>query len=483
MNTPDNPDEPGGIRFLPAELLWQAIVDSSDDAIISKNLSGLVQSWNPSACRIFGYSAEEMIGQPILKLLPVDRQEEETHIIERLKRGERVEHFETIRVRKDGRLLDVSLTISPIRNSAGEVIGASKIARDITDQKRALAQLARANEQLRKANTLKAEFISTLSHELRTPLNAILGWVQILKDDPEDLAEGMAIIERNVKMQSQLIDELLDMSRIEAGKVLLDIQKLDLPSVISAAIDAVAPAAQAKMIRLTTAFSSVEEVVMGDKNRMQQIVWNLLTNAVKYTPKGGKIHVTLERVSSHVEIAVADNGVGIQPEFFDHIFERFSQVDSSTTRKHGGLGLGLSIVKNLVELHGGTVKARSQGVNQGSTFIVLLPLVSVRHEPENTASDERNAAIDNNMNEGDLTDIQILALDDDQDSLGILCRILKRKGANVKSAASVEDALALLSEFVPDVIISDVGMPGRDGFDFLKSLRALPVGLRFPWWP
>ena len=290
----------------------------------------------------------------------------------------------------------------------------------------------------------------------------------------------MAIIERNVKMQSQLIDELLDMSRIEAGKVLLDIQKLDLPAVISAAIDAVAPAAQAKMIRLTTTFSSVPEAVMGDRNRMQQIIWNLLTNAVKYTPKDGRIHVALQRVNSYVEIAVADNGAGIPPEFFDHIFERFSQVDSSTTRKHGGLGLGLSIVKNLVELHGGTVKAKSAGVNQGSTFIVTLPLVSVRHEPDTTASDERNAAIDSGMNEGDLNGIQILALDDDADSLGVLCRILKRKGAKVKSAGSVEDALALLDEFVPDVIISDIGLPGRDGFDFLKSLRALPVGLKIP---
>ncbi|HWB60982.1 MAG TPA: ATP-binding protein [Chthoniobacteraceae bacterium] len=482
MQTPDNPPQQSGSTFLPIDLLWQAIVDSSDDAIVTKNLSGIIMSWNAGATRIFGYTAEEIVGKSILTILPPDRKDEERHILERLRRGERVDHFETIRVRKDGSLLNVSLTISPIKNSAGEVIGASKIARDITAQKKAMDQLAKANEQLRKANTLKAEFISTLSHELRTPLNAILGWTQILRSDPspEDLSEGLTIIERNLRVQSQLIEELLDMSRIEAGKVLLDIQKLDLASVIAAAMDVVASAAAGKNIRLTTAISSVEGVVMGDKNRMQQIIWNLLHNAIKFTPKNGRIHVTLERINSHVEIAVADNGIGIAPEFFSHIFERFSQIDASTTRTHGGLGLGLSIVKNLVELHGGTVQAKSPGLNQGSTFIVSLPLVPVRNEPELAEPEQRQAGVDQNRNEDDLIDIKVLAVDDDEDSVGILSRILTRHGAIMRTSTSVEEALEIFSEFKPDVVLSDIGLPNRDGYDFIRHLRALPFGRHVP---
>ncbi len=468
--------------FLPPEALWAAIVDSSDDAIISKNLNGIVMSWNKSARRIFGYEAEEMIGEPILKLLPLDRQEEETRILERLRRGERVDHYETVRVRKDGRYIDVSLTISPIKNDEGVVVGASKIARDITDQKRAVRQLAEANEQLRRANRMKVEFISTLSHELRTPLTAILGWIQILREKPSasELEQGLEVLERNVRIQSQLIDDLLDMSRIEAGKLILDIQRLDLPAVVSAAMDAVRPSAEVKGIRLTCAFSSVEGVVMGDRNRIQQIVWNLLTNAIKFTPKQGRVHVTIERINSHVEIAVTDSGIGIPDEFLENIFERFSQVDSSTTRRHGGLGLGLSIVKHLVELHGGAVRARSEGVDKGSTFIVTLPLVPVRHEPDRIAIEERNADLDKMPMEADLHGIKVLAVDDDPDSVGIVRRILERAGAEARTAGSMEDALAVLSEFTPDVLLSDIGMPIHDGFELIRRVRELPNGRMIP---
>jgi signal transduction histidine kinase len=244
-----------------------------------------------------------VIGQSILRLLPPDRTDEETRILSRLKRGERVDHYETVRVCKDGRRIDVSLTISPIRSKTGKIIGASKIARDITDQKRALERLAAAHDELSRANRMKADFISTLSHELRTPLNAIVGWIQLLREQSseDDLAQGLEVIERNVRVQTQLIDDLLDMSRIEAGKITLDVQRLDLPTVVEAAIEAVRPAALAKRIRVTSAFSSVEGILMGDKNRLQQIVWNLLLNAIKFTRKGGRVHVTLERVNSHVE--------------------------------------------------------------------------------------------------------------------------------------------------------------------------------------
>jgi PAS domain S-box-containing protein len=225
--------------FIPTKLLYEAIVDSSEDAIVSKDLQSIVKSWNQGAERDFGYSAEEMVGQSISKLLPPDRRDEEAQILARLQRGERVEHFETTRQRRDGKIIDVSLTISPIRNSQGVIVGASKIARDITEQKEALRQLAEAHEELQRADRVKAEFLATLSHELRTPLNAILGWSQILKEGAtwDDIAQGIRVIERNVRMQSQMIEDLLDMSRIESGKVSLDVQRVDLAAVVGAGFE------------------------------------------------------------------------------------------------------------------------------------------------------------------------------------------------------------------------------------------------------
>lgn len=315
------PEADADLNFASPDELLAAIVDYSDDAIVSKNLQSIVTSWNKGAERIFGYTAPEMIGQPISKIFPPDRLDEEIHIIGRIQKGERVEHFETVRRRKDGVLIDVSLTISPVRNKAGQIVGASKIAREITEQKRALARLAAAHEALKRADRLKGEFLATLSHELRTPLNAILGWVQILQDsrDWEDVKQAQVIIERNVRAQSQLIEDLLDMSRIEAGKVTLDIQRVDLPQLAAAAVESVRPTAVSRSVRLTTAFASINGIVMGDKNRLQQIFWNLLTNAIKFTPKEGRVHVVVQRVNSHVEMAVTDTGKGIAPEFIGEV--------------------------------------------------------------------------------------------------------------------------------------------------------------------
>jgi len=411
-------------NFLPADLLYPAIVDSSDDAIVSKNLQGIVQSWNRGAERIFGYPPEEMVGESITKLLPPDRPDEETKILARLQRGERVDHFETQRRRKDGRIIDVSLTISPIRSPDGVIVGASKVARDITDQKEAQRKLALAHEQLKRNDQLKAEFLATLSHELRTPLNAILGWVQILKDGatPDDWSQAVPIIERNVRMQSQMIEDLLDMSRIDSGKVSLDIQRVDLSAVVGAAIETVRPTAIARNIRLTSAFSSVNGIVMGDKDRLQQIIWNLLSNAIKFTPKGGRVHVVIKRINSHVEICVTDSGEGIAPEFVGQVFDRFRQADATTTRRHSGLGLGLSIVKHLTELHGGSIHAESEGIGQGATFIINLPLQPVRHDAEAIADAQRNAAIDGAATEPDLSKVKVLVVDDEKDSLAIIAR-------------------------------------------------------------
>jgi len=461
--------------FIPSDLLYEAIVDSSEDAIISKNLRSIVMSWNKGAERIFGYPAKEMIGQSITRLLPPDRLDEEKHILARLQRGERVEHFETRRQRKDGTIIDVSLTISPIRDANGVIVGASKIARDVTEQKAAY-------EALRRANRFKTEFLTTLSHELRTPLNAILGWIQVLKEDPspQDFAQALPVIERNVRVQAQLIEDLLDLSRIESGKLSLDIRPVDLAAVVSAGMETVRPAAMAKEIRLTSAFASAGGIVMGDADRLQQVVWNLLTNAIKFTRRGGRVHVVIQRVNSHIEICVSDNGEGIAPEFLGQVFDRFRQADASTTRRYGGLGVGLSIVKHLTELHGGSVRVVSDGIGHGAAFSVTLPLQTVR--TKSGAPDEETPSADLNgaPKKIDLKTIRVLIVDDEEDSARAVKKILEQHGAEVRAASSMAEALGEFSRFSPDVVLSDIGMPNHDGYELMAKLRALPGGQSVP---
>lgn len=469
-------------HILHPDQLLAAIIDSSEDAIISKNLQSIITSWNAAAERMFGYAADEMIGVSIDRLFPVDRLQEENEILSRIQRGERVHHFETVRVRKNGTRIDVSLTISPIRDDNGKVVGASKIARDITEQKRSMRLLTEAHDELKRVDRMKAEFLATLSHELRTPLTAILGWIDILNDSPEDedLNQGLKVIERNVRMQAQLIEDLLDMSRIESGKITLDMQRVDLASVAVAAMETVHSAAHAKEIQLTPTFGSINGLVLGDKNRLQQVIWNLLSNAVKFTPKNGRIRVVIAQVNSHVEISVADNGQGIAPEFIEQVFDRFRQADASTTRRHGGLGLGLAIAKNIVELHGGTISVASAGLGQGATFTIGLPLLSAQFSAASDAADKRNAALDKDTKEGDLRGVKVLVADDEPDSGDIIRRILERHGADVRVANSMNVALAHFGEFHPHLVLSDIGMPEHDGFELIKRLRLLPEARSVP---
>jgi PAS domain S-box-containing protein len=466
---------------LSTKQLYEAIVDFSDDAIVSKNLKSIVQSWNKAAERIFGYTAEEMIGQSIEKLFPADRLQEETLILSRLQKGERVDHFETLRQRKDGKLIDVSLTISPIRNAEGVIVGASKIARDITEQKLAQRRLAEAHEALKRADQMKTEFLTTLSHELRTPLNAILGWIQILRDGPrpDDMAEALPIMEQSARTQLQLIEDLLDMSRIESGRLILDIQPIDLATVVGASIDSVRPAAEAKNIRIHSTFSSNAGTVMGDQNRLQQIFWNLLSNALKFTSKGGRIHVVIQRVNSHVEVSVADNGQGIAPEFLPHVFDRFRQADGTTTRRYGGLGLGLSIVKHLAELHGGSVRVASEGLGKGATFFVSFPLQPARDQSPETDLFSHPQR-DEEAFSPDLAGVKVLVVDDEAESVAIVQRLLERRGAEVRGSRSVQAALDEFAAFSPHVVVTDIGMPEHDGYELISSLRALPDGRAVP---
>ncbi|KYF65885.1 hybrid sensor histidine kinase/response regulator [Sorangium cellulosum] len=329
--------------------------------------------------------------------------------------------------------------------------------------------------ELERVSLMKDEFLATLSHELRTPLNSILGWSELLLEGGQDaeLRQGLETIARNARAQAKLIDDLLDMNRIISGKVRLDVQRTDLTAVVDAAVDSVRPSVEAKEIRLRKIIDPLAGPVAGDPNRLQQVVWNLLSNAVKFTPRGGTIDVLLERVSSHIEITVNDSGVGISPEFLPQMFQRFRQADSSTTRRFGGLGLGLSIVKQLVELHGGTIHAESPGAGQGSTFVVCLPLQVVREAPDREHPTSAKAA-PAPRGEIALAGIKVLVVEDEADARELMRHVLARSKAEVITASSAIEGFELLRTERPDVVVSDIGMPQKDGYQFMREVRSLP---------
>ncbi len=633
----------GALRYL------AAIVDSADDAILSKDLDGVIHSANASAERLFGYTANELIGRPVRMLIPPERQSEEDDILARLRKGERVEHFETVRMTKEGRRLDVALTISPVRDDAGVIIGASKIVRDITALKQSEAErmrllqetaavtetlnnvgaivasdLDRANvvqavtdaatelttaefgaffynlvnergesytlytisgvpreafskfpmprntevfeptfkgtavvrspditkdpryghnaphhgmpkghlpvrsylavpvkgrsgdiigglffghsgadrftEQherlavgvaswasvalenarmytsVQEASRIKDDFLASLSHELRTPLNAILGYARMLRSGivpPDKKEKAIETIERNAMSLTQIVEDVLDISRIVSGKIRLNVQPVEFPEIVQSGVDAIAPAADAKGVRIETILDPEAGPVSGDPERLQQVLWNLLSNAVKFTNRGGKVQVRLERVNSHLEVAVSDTGIGIAPEFLPHVFERFRQADAGIARERGGLGLGLSIARQLTELHGATIDVSSGGLNQGTTFRLKIPLMIVhpvrddvpRVHPRSSAGGTRRRAA------ADLGGVSVLVVDDEPDALALVSEVLQAAGARVTTAASAAEALNILDADVPDVVVADLGMPHVDGFQFIDRVR------------
>jgi PAS domain S-box-containing protein len=341
------------------------------------------------------------------------------------------------------------------------------------------AWLYRSSQEARKAaeraNRAKDEFLATLSHELRTPLTPILGWTVMLRSgtlDQAGMLRGLEVIERNVRAQTQLIEDLLDVSRIVTGKLRVEVRPIELVPVVEAGLDAVRPSAEAKEIHLDVKLDPIESKVLGDPDRLQQVVWNLASNAVKFTPKGGRIEVHLARVETHVQLSVRDNGKGINPDFLPYVFDRFRQADSTSTRRYGGLGLGLAIVRHLVELHGGTVNAESQGPDQGATFTVRLPLMEERVEP--TRSPGRAPAADAaGTAPVRLDGVKVMVVDDELDMRDFLSVTLRQYGADVTALASVGEAVAALEREKPDVLVSDIGMPGEDGYALIRKVRAL----------
>jgi PAS domain S-box-containing protein len=582
-----------------------ALIESADDAIISKTLDGVITSWNKGAERIFGYLAEEVIGKSITILIPENLLDEEPAILARLRDGHRVEHYETVRVRKDGRLVDISLTVSPIKDPQGRVLGASKIARDITEQLRARRDFEEASARLKLAlaaarlgdwswdaksdvvtisetaarifgvpsgsamtwtemrdfineadrevvrvaaekslaersdydveyrvmrpngseiwvlakgrgiydkdgnvagmlgfvqdisarktaadqnerlyrqaeesSRLKDEFLANVSHELRTPLSAILGWARMLRLgqlSENTASKALDTIERNARAQAQLIDDLLDVSRIITGKLRMDVRPCDPNSFIDAAVEAVRPAAEAKGVRVQKVTDTGPISIPGDPVRLQQVVWNLLSNAIKFTPRGGRVQIRSERINSHLEIVVSDTGQGISADFLPYVFDRFRQADQKTSRQHGGMGLGLAIVRHLVELHGGTVRAKSAGEGKGASFAVMLPISPV-YQVDSSGGRVHSAARDL-LPPDDSTDrldgLRILVVDDERDTRELLIQGLEYSGAKVSAAASAAEAMKAVISTQPDIVISDIGMAGIDGYQLIKQIRGL----------
>jgi PAS domain S-box-containing protein len=611
-----------------AQSYLAAIVESFNDAIIGKTPQGIITSWNKYAEKLYGYTASEIIGQPINTLIPTDRQEEEEEILEKLRRGERIEHYETVRVRKDGTLIDVSITVSPIKDSGGRIVGASKIARDISERKRFKDALRRSEAKFRRllenlpaaaytcdaegvityynphavqfwgrapklndpderfcgsfklfstegvsiahnqcwmamalreekeyngheivierpdgsrltalahinpihddsgnlvgavnvlidisdrkraekereellkrekearaeaqvANRSKDEFISLVSHELRSPLNSIIGYNRVLRSNPHDAAQVSQtcdIIERNAQVQLRLIEDLLDTARIISGKLRLDRRPTEIVPVLATALDVVRPVAEAKGIKLRARYSLKTEMVNGDSVRLQQVIGNLLLNAIKFTPEGGRVELCLERSDNYLCIIVSDTGKGIDPEFLPHIFDRFRQNDSSSSCRHGGLGLGLELAKHLVELHGGTIEAASEGIDLGSTFTVRLPPMAqcglFEAEPPALRTEGAIELPDTATIEG----VRVLAVDDRQEARAALADFLGKCGAIVTAVSSGAEALAILADQLsgerPDVFICDISMPDEDGYAVMKRVRALEIERGVKW--
>jgi PAS domain S-box-containing protein len=442
----------------------------------------LLQSWNRGAEKMFGYTPAEAIGQHITLIIPPERHGEEVDVLAHIGRGEKVDHFETVRQAKDGRRVNISLTVSPVRNAQGRIIGASKVARDVTarklaeeEEERLTAQALAARRTAEEANRLKDDFLATVSHELRNPLNSIVGWAGLLssgKLDPKKTSRAIEAITRAAQAQDQIINDLLDVSRIISGRLRLDIRPLRLVEVLETAIETIRPAAEAKEIRLQVLLDPIASPMAGDPDRLRQVFWNLLSNAVKFSPKDGRIQIHSQRIDSHVEIIISDTGIGIEPEFLPFVFDRFRQGDSGPNRQSPGLGLGLAIVRSLVELHGGTVGVESKGKGLGASFSVRLPIMISPSASDKVRAHPAIEDIQATEIGPSLQHLRVLVVDDEEGAREITSAILTQAQAEVRTAASASEALEVLDEWQPDVLVADLGMPDVDGYQLIRQVRA-----------
>jgi len=442
--------------------IWlAAIVESSDDAIASKTLDGIVTSWNPGATRLFGYPPAEIIGKSIKTIIPPDLHAEEDEILARLRRGERTDHYETVRLTKDGRRIDVSVTVSPVRDENGAIVGASKIARDITARKR--------NERsLREADHRKDEFLATLAHELRNPLAPIRTAAELLRRADSlapDLRAVTAILERQVRHITHLVDELLDLSRITSGHIQLHPETVELTELLAGLIDMHRPAIEAARLRIDLSTPSEPVHVTGDRIRLTQIFSNVLHNAVKYTPSAGRIQIALRREDEDAVVGIRDTGVGIPGEQLEYVFELFAQLDRSYDRPDAGLGIGLTLAKRLSELHGGRIEAKSDGPGRGSEFVIRLPVgMTSRAQPTDAPSAPSEPSVTR----------RVLIADDNRDAAVSLSLLLQAMGHETRIAYDGLEAVEKAEAFRPEVVLLDLGMPKLDGYEAARRIGTRP---------
>ncbi len=471
--------------------LLQVTLESIGDAVIATDIDGKINFINPTAEALTGWKISEVAGKNLEDVFNIvnekTRQPVENPFTVVTREGVIVglaNH--TILITRDNREIPIEDSGAPIRDADGNIIGVIIVFHDVSERRRAEQERERlleseqsARGEAETANRLKDDFLATVSHELRTPLNAILGWSAMLSRSPfeeKNVRNALEVIERNAKFQAEIISDILDVSSIITGKLRIESKPIELAPIIQSAVETLRPASDAKSIKLKTSFNSNGGLVLGDSNRLQQIIWNLVSNAIKFTPENGNIEIRLEQVNSHLEIIVSDNGIGIDEQFLPYVFERFRQADASTTRADRGLGLGLAIVRHLVELHGGTISAESEGDGKGSTFVIRLPAASVNEGNDSGGSPPKlnQAETDGNSdNAPDLSGLRVLVVDDDPDTLGILHLMLSGYGAEVKSADSASDALEIFLKWKPNVLVSDIGMPGEDGFMLIDKIRAL----------
>jgi PAS domain S-box-containing protein len=472
------------------ELRFRALTDSMPQCVWAAHRDGEIYYCN----RVWREYAGESAGMTFFDAVPPEELDDVRKSYQAaVAAGESLERQQRLR-RKDGVWRWHLCRMVPERDERGRILGWICTATDIDRQKRIeetnkvlLTSEKNARKQAEIANRTKDEFLATVSHELRTPLNAILGWTRMLRTgavEPKALTRVLETIERNARAQTQLVEDILDVSRIIAGKLRVNIQKIDLHMVARGALDAVRPAAEAKGVVLAAVMQEGSADFCGDPDRLQQVIWNLLSNAIKFTPKDGTVELRIERLRSHVQISVTDTGTGIPADALPHVFNRFWQADSSITRTQGGLGLGLAIVRHLVEVHGGTVEAESEGEGKGARFKVRMPLRAVapeaEPEPQRAENGSRPSPVPERpvLAETLLAGVSVLVVDDEADARELVTAVLTRCGAEVRSSSSVEDAVAQVRERHPDVLISDIGLPAQDGYVLIRRVREIVPGIR-----